>query len=652
MALKNTPSVATLTSGYALALLILIPVCASAQLTLPRLISDGMVLQRDTEVKVRGWATPGESVELTFRDSVFTFTADGSGYWAAHLPEMEAGGPYTMKVESDTVKTVENIMIGEVWVASGQSNMELPMERVKPLYREEIASADYPEIRFFEVPKRYNFDFPEQEIPSGEWISVDTSSIHQLSAAAYFYARHLHNLHEVPVGIINSSMGGSPAEAWLSEDALKAFPGHHQQALRFRDDALIEQIENDDRQRISAWHDTAFENDRGYQNASPWHSDNTDISGWNAMNIPGYWADVISEPVNGVFWFRKEIEVPESMAGKSAKLEAGRIVDADSTFVNGEFVGNTTYQYPPRWYEIPENTLREGTNNITVRVVNERGRGGFIPDKPYEITTETDTIDLKGEWKYRIGVEMEPLEGQTFIRWKPLGLYNAMIAPLTDYSISGVIWYQGESNTGRPEEYAELFPSLIEDWRANWNQGDFPFLYVQLANYMAADDHPTDSNWARLREAQLRTLEVPNTAMAVAIDIGEWNDIHPLNKKDVGKRLALAARKLAYHEDLVYSGPIYRSMKIDGHEIRLKFDHTGSGLTTPGDESLEHFAIAGEDQQFVWAEARIEGDEVVVHSDEVENPVHVRYGWADNPASANLYNREGLPASPFRTDDW
>jgi len=309
------------------------------------------------------------------------------------------------------------------------------------------------------------------------------------------------------------------------------------------------------------------------------------------------------------------------------------------------------YQYPPRWYRIPEGVLQAGKNNLVVRVINERGNGGFVPDKPYELIVERDTIDLKGNWNYRVGTRMDPLESQTFIRWKPMGLFNAMISPLLNYRIKGVIWYQGESNTGRPEEYRELFPLLIKDWRSRWRQGDFPFLFVQLANYMAATEQPTESNWAMLREAQLKSLSVPNTEMAVTIDIGEWNDIHPLNKKDVGERLAATACKVAYGEDVVHSGPVYESMKVDGNKVILSFRNIGSGLTVRGD-TLHEFAIAGQDQTFQWAKARIEGENVIVWNEEVKNPIAVRYAWSDNPENANLYNMEGFPSSPFRTDAW
>ncbi len=369
------------------------------------------------------------------------------------------------------------------------------------------------------------------------------------------------------------------------------------------------------------------------------------------MKIPGYWASTALGNVNGVVWFRKKIDVPSSMTGKEATLILGRIVDADSVFVNGLFVGTTSYQYPPRRYIIPPNILKAGDNTIVVRVISNSGEGGFVLDKAYEIDAADTAIDLRGMWQYRLGATMKPLASQTFIRWKPLGLYNAMIAPLLNYRMKGVIWYQGESNAGRPVEYRELLPALIRDWRNHWKQGDFPFLIVQLPNFMEAKSDPSESNWALLREAQRRALSLPNTGMAVTIDIGEWNDVHPLDKKDVGNRLALAAQKVAYQEQqVVYSGPLYQLMRIEGNKIVLTFTNIGSGLMAKGC-ALKCFAIAGADKKFTWADAKIENDNVIVSSSKVLNPVAVRYAWADNPDGANLYNEEGLPASPFRTDE-
>jgi sialate O-acetylesterase len=371
------------------------------------------------------------------------------------------------------------------------------------------------------------------------------------------------------------------------------------------------------------------------------------------MRIPGYWSTTGLGKVNGVVWFRRKMSIPSSIIGKEATLILGRIVDADSVFINRHFIGTTSYQYPPRRYSIPSDLLKEGENTIVVRVISNSGDGGFVLDKAYEIAAADTTIDLRGVWQYRLGATMEPLANETFIRWKPLGLYNAMIAPLLNYRMKGVIWYQGESNAGRPEEYRTLLPALIRDWRNNWTQGDFPFLIVQLPNFMESKKEPSESNWAMLREAQLKTLALPNTGMAVTIDIGEWNDVHPLDKKDVGNRLALAAERVAYGDQkIVYSGPIYSAMKIDGNKVFLTFANVGGGLKAKGGKELDCFAVAGPDKKLVWAHAKIVENKVIVWSSQVPNPVAVRYAWADNPETANLYNEEGLPASPFRTDEW
>ncbi len=623
------------------------------QVRLPRLISDGMVLQRDARVKIWGWAANGEKISIHFIDSVYATTADSAGEWNIVLSGLKAGGPYAMQIYAGDTITVNDILIGDVYVCSGQSNMELPMNRVSPIYGAEIANSENSSIRQFYVPQVYNFNEPQKDLDSGSWKAANPKNVLNFSAVAYFFAKELYDKYKIPIGVINASLGGSPVESWISEGSLKAFPEYYKEAMRFKDPALIKQIESEDSKRINGWYSLLRQNDEGYKDPQkPWYDPSLHTTHWATMKVPGYWSNTALGNINGVVWFRKKIIVPLSIAGKEAKLILGRIVDADSVFINGVFVGTTSYQYPPRRYNIPPHLLKEGANTIVVRIINSAGHGGFVLDKAYEIISGDDTVDLRGDWKYRLGATMEPLASQTFIRWKPLGLYNAMIAPLLNYRIRGVVWYQGESNTDRPVEYRSLFAALIKDWRNNWKQGDLPFLFVQLPNFMEAKSQPSESNWALLRESQLETLALPNTGMAVTIDIGEWNDIHPLDKKDVGTRLALAAQKVVYGDDnVVYSGPIYQSMKIDENKAVLTFTNIGSGLIAKGGE-LKCFAIAGADRQFVWANAKIENDKIIVWSDKVPDPVAVRYAWADNPAGANLYNKDGLPASPFRTDEW
>jgi sialate O-acetylesterase len=622
-----------------------------ANVRLPKLVSDGMILQRNTKVKIWGWADSQEKITVDFKNQSFKTVSDNLGNWSVELPNLEAGGPFQMMIKGSNVLIVNDIWIGDVWVCSGQSNMELPMYRVKPKYEDEIAHANYPQIRMFTVPQSFNFKDKQTDFSAGEWKKTTPENVLNFSAVAYFFAKELHLKYKIPIGLIHSSLGGSPAQAWMSEETLKQFPNYHEELQRFKSDSLIQKIESDDRNRIGGWYAEADAKDLGHF-STPWNSDKYDFSDWKTMQIPGFWAE--QTPIgktNGVVWFKKEVELPANYIGKAAQLNLGAIFDADSVWVNGVFVGNTTYLYPPRWYKIPENVLKKGKNVITIRIVSERDNGGFALDKKYEIKFGNESIDLSGEWKYKLGTEMPRLDYQTFVRWKSGGLYNTMLAPILNYAIKGVIWYQGESNVWNPKEYQTLFPALINNWRSDWNQGDFPFLYVQLSNFLKASELPVESNWAALREAQSMALNVENTAMALTMDIGEWNDIHPLNKQDVGKRLALCAYKVAYNELLVYSGPSYASATVKGKKMILTFNNCGTGLEMKG-EKLNHFAIAGEDKTFVWANAKIKGNKVIVWSNAVKKPKAVRYAWADNPQGANLYNKEGLPALSFRSDDW
>ncbi|NBP69849.1 MAG: sialate O-acetylesterase [Cytophagia bacterium] len=621
---------------------------AHAQIKLPRLVSDGAVLQRDIELTLWGWASAGEKIELTFQGKNYQGVTDAKGKWSIKLPKQKAGGPYDLHFRGSNTITVKNVVFGDVWVCSGQSNMELPMERVKEKYATEILQSENQFIRHFLVPDRYNFKQEEQDLAGGSWQVANPKNLLDFSAVGYFFAKDLYARYKVPVGLINAALGGSPVEAWISESALKQFPHHYKEAQRFKSDSVIRAIEASDNKRAQDWYTTANATDQGIKK---WHKENLNDANWQSIQVPAYWADGPLGDVNGVVWYRKKINVPTSMLATTASLWLGRIVDADSVFVNGTFVGTTSYQYPPRKYEVPAGILKAGENTIAVKVINNIGRGGFVEDKPYFLAVGKDTISLTGKWAIKVGSVMQPLQGPTFIRWKPVGLYNGMIAPLLSFPIKGVIWYQGESNAWNPAEYAASFPALIKDWRTNWKQNDFPFLFVQLANFMQAKTEPGESGWAGLRQSQLKTLNVPATGMAVTIDIGEWNDVHPLNKKDVGKRLALEAQRVAYADKkIVASGPIYQSSAIEGNKMMITFSSTGKGLTTSDGKELKYFAIAGADKKFVWAQAKIEGNKVIVWNDTISQPTIVRYAWADNPEGANLCNKEGLPASPFTTE--
>ncbi|RAK69335.1 sialate O-acetylesterase [Hymenobacter edaphi] len=636
---------------FAAGSLLLSPPAAHAAVRLPRLISDGMVLQRGAAVPVWGWADRGEAVTLSFQGKTYRATAGQDGKWHVQLPALKPGGPYSMSIKASNQLEVKDILVGDVWLCSGQSNMELPMARVKDKYPEVIAQSANAQIRQFDAPTRYSFRGPAADLPSGRWTAADPKSVLQFTAVGYFFARELHARYKVPIGLIRAAVGGSPAESWLSAEALKAFPPYEQRARQIKDSLYVEGIRQQERARDQAWYRQLRQQDQGFSKGqTPWYAPGLDVSGWQPFTVPGYWANQ-GLAANGVVWLRKEIEVPAAMAGQPARLELGTIVDADSVYLNGQFVGTTGYQYPPRKYDLPATVLKAGKNVLVVRVINSAGRGGFTPDKTYELQAAGQKVDLRGPWLMRLGARMEPLGGPTFWQWQPGVLYNGMVAPLAPYAVKGVIWYQGEANTKAPKEYLPLMSSLIGDWRRAWQQPQLPFLYVQLANFMAVKEQPTESSWAELRDQQRRTLAaVPRTGMAVAIDLGEWNDIHPLDKQTVGHRLALQAEREAYGEKIAASGPLYQGMNISGNKVTLRFSELGGGLVAKGGGALKHFAIAGPDQQWQWAQARIEGDKVVVWHEQVPSPVAVRYAWADNPEGANLYNKAGLPASPFRTD--
>ncbi|HEU4555478.1 MAG TPA: sialate O-acetylesterase [Chitinophaga sp.] len=622
-----------------------------SQLKLPRLVRDSMVLQRDVPLHLWGWAQGGKKVSLLFNSRHYSARANADGKWTITLPPQQAGGPYSMTITAGNSITLHNILIGDVWFCSGQSNMVLPMERVKEKYPAVIAGANYPAIRHFFIPTLTNLVQPEDDLPTGYWKSATPADVLQFSATAYFFALDLYQKYHVPIGLINASVGGTPIEAWMSEDALQKFPALYNKLQQNQDTAAINTVNRRETALAAAMHEQQQQMDAGLTAATPWYDTAYRPKGWRSINIPGYWEDQGLKALDGIVWYRKTVDVPASVAGKPAKLFMGRIIDADYLYVNGVPAGNITYQYPPRRYTLKAGLLKPGKNIITIRVINYRGKGGFVPDKPYYIQAGDTMLDLKGEWQYKVGEVFMPgsdTDNAITLQYQPASLFNAMVAPVAGYSIKGILWYQGEANAGAPAEYDKLLPALINNWRNKWQQPDIPFLYVQLPNYMDRQFLPSESNWAILRNAQLKALSVPNTAMAVTIDLGEWNDIHPLNKKDVGHRLALAAEKTAYHENgIVYAGPVYQSCKAAGNKVAIRFSHTGSGLVSCDGEPLQQFAIAGPDKKFVWAQAVIEDDKVIVWNSAVTDPKYVRYAWADNPAGANLYNKEGLPASPF-----
>lgn len=624
----------------------------SAQVRLPQLVSDGMVLQRDAKIKVWGWAQAGEKVSVKFAGRHYRTITAPDGKWMVTLAPMTAGGPYVMNIDASNHITINNILLGDVWFCSGQSNMVLPMDRVREKYPDELKNADYPQIRNFFVPTLADPVKVHADLPKGKWVEADAQHVSGFGAASYFFAKKLYEKYHVPIGLINSSVGGTPIQAWISREGLKDIPQYAKRADQLKDTAYLDKLLHPEKRAVGLPPFKAVAIDD--MDPKVWKDTTNTLPGWHHFWLPGYWADQGVRNLNGVLWFRKVIDVPAAMAGQPVKLYMGRIVDADYLYVNGVLCGNTTYQYPPRRYRVPAGVLKAGKNVVMVVVSGESGKGGFVPDKNYTLTNGSRAVDLRGDWQYKVVQVYTPEQtaptNQFSAQNEPTTLYNAMVAPAVGYGIKGFLWYQGEANTFKPFEYYDLMKALISDWREKWNNGQLPFLYVQLPGFMEVQYLPSESQWAQLREEQLRVLSIPKTGMAVAIDAGEWNDIHPLDKKDVGDRLALLAEKIAYGDNVVSSGPIYQSAQIQGDKIIISFNSIGSGLMVKGGGELTQFAIAGADKKYVWADARIDGDRVILSAKSVPNPMYVRYAWADNPEGANLYNMEGLPASPFTTD--
>jgi sialate O-acetylesterase len=620
---------------------------ATAEVKLPKLLGDHMVLQRNMETTLWGWAENNETVSVSLNDQQMGSVVTKNGRWQLTLPAMPAGGPHKITFTGENTTTLNDVYFGDVWVASGQSNMQMFMYRVEERFPEEVANANVPLLRHFTVPRVMDFKKPVEKLSAGEWQLTQPNTVREHSAVAHFFGKKLVNEEQVPIGILAANFGGTQAECWMSEEALKPYKNQYEKAKSYQDDDYLQSIKDQDNQALQAWSDLINNADLGSNGQTPWHAD-IDDSNWQTLSIPGKWQEQGIQPLSGIVWFRRTITLPPEAAGKAGFLRLGTIVDADNTYINGVEVGSTGYQYPPRRYPVKAGILKAGENTITIRVRVDNKAGQFVPEMPYYLSVGEHKQDLTGDWKYQIGSQVDAkAPTRQFTPWnEPLGCYNAMMPPLFNLNIKGVIWYQGESNTGRAAEYPAVFSDLITLWREKWQQGNFPFLFVQLANFMESEPEPSDSGWAQLRFAQFKSLQVENTAMAVAIDVGNWNDLHPMDKKSVGERLALAAQALAYKKDVVYSGPLFKHAKQQGSRIILSFDHIGSGLMSNTPE-LGGFAIKDENGTFKWANAKIANNKVVVWHPDITAPKHVRYAWANNPDTASLYNNEGLPASPF-----
>lgn len=619
---------------------------------LPHLVNDKMVLQRGEPVRIWGWASPGKQLTVEFLEHNYQTKIQEDGSWEATMPGLPAGGPYQMVLRcEDEIRTLSDILIGDVWVLGGQSNMELNVSRTFDLYEEEVEKdSAYNFIRRFHVPQTYDFHQPKEELAEGVWISLNPDTAKDFSAVGYYFAKEIYNLYRIPIGLIETAVGGTPAQAWMSEETLVRFDRYRETLVRCQDDSYVERTIMQDEIQSNYWYKQLEEQDLGLRKEEiPWYHPELQDEDWSRLELPCNFYGTELEKHKGSVWFRRTIMVPEEMAGVEAKLVLGTIIDADDTYLNGVRIGGTGYQYPPRRYLIPAGVLKAGENLLAVRVIITHNTGAFITDMPYKIKADRRELPLSGTWFYRIGARMPAPQPNVFFKYKPAGLFNGMIYPLRKYRIRGVLWYQGESNTEFPGDYRELFEAIINDWRAVWENQALPFYYVQLANYCPWRKEPEESNWAILREEQRQALRIPATGMAVTIDIGEYNDLHPKDKKTVGQRLARWVRRDIFGEELEVSGPLFRDAKREGEKLRIYFDHKKGGLISKNGE-LKEFSLCGGDGVFYSAKASIDGTEVLVYHDRIALPAGVRYAWRDNPEEANLYNAEGLPASPFQAE--
>lgn len=648
-------------------------------LEMPSIFSDNMVLQQKSFAPFWGKAEPKLKVVIKTSWGASSKTeVNNEGQWQTKIKTPKYGGPYTINIKIGESSIIyKNVLIGEVWLCSGQSNMEMPLEGWPPRdtianSKYEIANANYPKIRLFTVARIFS-DKPEFNC-SGSWVECSPQTVNKFSATAFFFGKKLHKEIKMPIGLIHSSWGGTPVEAWISGKNIGEIKEYKE---------IINKLSEakKDIEKLQAWLDKhSIINMTNRVGENRWEgldfldadcaATNFDDNKWKDANLPGNWENTEVGNFDGVMWYRKKIEIPQNWISKDLILSLGPIDDMDATFVNGQRVGGFErdgFWQTDRVYTIPKELVKDSLLTIAVRVIDNQGGGGIWGQKEklnIQLKDSEEKISLAGKWRYLAVAEYRGAKfyvfgskGEEYFNrpvlpvelspYTPTVLYNAMIAPLVPYSIKGAIWYQGEANTNNPEAYKTLFPMMIKNWREDFMRGDFPFYYTQIAPY----NYGVGTNSQRVREAQMVSLKTLNTGMAVTLDIGNPNNIHPTNKKDVGERLALWALAKDYGKKIVYSGPIYKSMKIIEGKITISFDHADGGLMVKERESGNNFLIAGEDKKFVKANVNITGKDLVVFNPLVPNPVAVRYCW-DDTSEATVFNKAGLPASSFRTDDW
>lgn len=631
----------------------LFSVAVSAQtLRLPRFFADGMVMQRDSKLPVWGWGEPGQTIKVNLNGKNVFGKVNANGEWKVYLPKMKAGGPYNMSVDyvrhgqatkiatlelTPTVITVQNILIGDVFLCSGQSNMELPIRRCMDVVADDVKDYSNTQIRYLKFPHQYNYVQPNNDVRTNGWQDINPKNCGEVSGICYFMARYLQAEKNVPIGIINSAVGGTQVQSWMPRATLIDFEGYADELAKqkYHQQNWPDSIMRLENKAFADWQDTMMRQDTILNR---WRTPGYDFSSWHKVNLFADW----SKGKNGAYWFRKVFTLDKRQEGKDAILRLGAMKDADSVFVNGTFVGNTTYEYPPRIYKVPAGILREGTNDIVVHLMSQSGRANFTSGKLYQLEIGDDIIrladssgktSLNDDWTYAVGTEMPRRPSSTYFVDCPTGLYNAMIAPLRDFPVKAAMWYQGESNVGNTSSYGAMLQAMIGAWRKQFGS-NFPVAIVQLAGYMSRHDKPFESGWTQIRNQQYRAaLSTPNTALVSIFDTGEWNDIHPQDKRTAGYRASLVMRRLAYGEkSLVAEGPTPVSAKRVGDSIVVTFSKATGKLRPVSDPAIR---VTGD------YELTIPASISTVTFNIKDN--RLRYAWDDYPITV-LYNEQGIPS--------
>lgn len=608
-------------------------------LKLSPMISDGMILQRDTVNYIYGSDYGVDEIVISFNGVEYRSGLDENSEFKIPLPPIKAGGPYDLTVKGSSEIIIRDILFGDVYICCGQSNMELPIRRVLRVSEQEVLHTDEPTIRQYLIPATYNFAGPEKYVPKSSWQKAGGEALLDFSAVGFFFAKELKERYQIPIGLIMTAVGGSTVEAWMNPATLARFGDYDSRIKDFKDINYFNTFIKEQQEAAAVWgaelecEEDKFRIDENYKE-------------WSTCHIPALVSDYSKEPFQGSLYLCKEILLEREPDDK-ATLSLGAIIDSDMVWVNGTLVGRTEYRYPPRVYSVPRGVLKKGSNLITVRIVINNGNGGTVKGMPYQLDCGSEAVSLEGEWYCRIGKrKASPMPNVLFPPLLPISFYHTVLVPLSLVAVKGVLWYQGESNTGAPSNYSALFEAFVSDFRTlfGWS---VPFLYVQLTNYKEPLNTTEDTGWAEIREQQRRSLSLDQVAMAVTLDIGEYCDLHPQNKKEVGLRLAKAAFSLIYNEVPILNSPLPEAARVEENRVMISFrfledDHREAGI--------RNFELAQADGVYYPADADRIGRSVIVSCDRVSKPAFVRYAWYDNPMDINFYNEQGLPAPCFRLE--